>query len=167
MEQGVASTRHKDRFFNFNMIDQSKSNFRKSEKNRFSESRFNQSSKNRLKIDITSSNCQNALIVSKEIFWVNIWNSLDLKETGVMGVFGVAEFESTIEVCAAEKLHHQKITPPPPIFLRFWLLPAPNQFTSAAAADFHLGGEEQRRTKKKKIAPFLTFSSFFLIFRLA
>ncbi len=32
MEQGVASTRCKDRFFDFNMIDRSKSNFRKSEK---------------------------------------------------------------------------------------------------------------------------------------
>ncbi len=53
MEQGVASTRHKDRLFDFNMIDRSKSNFRKSGKNRFSESRFNRSSKNRLKIDIT------------------------------------------------------------------------------------------------------------------
>ncbi len=32
MEQVVASTRRKDQFFDFNMIDQSKSNFRKSKK---------------------------------------------------------------------------------------------------------------------------------------
>ncbi len=32
MEQAVAFTRRKDRFFDFNMIDRSKSNFRKSKK---------------------------------------------------------------------------------------------------------------------------------------
>ncbi len=36
MEQGVASTRRKDRFFDFNMIDRSKSNFRISKENQFS-----------------------------------------------------------------------------------------------------------------------------------
>ncbi len=35
MEQGFASTRRKNRFFDFNMIDRSKSNFRKSKKNDF------------------------------------------------------------------------------------------------------------------------------------
>ncbi len=55
MEQRVAFTRHKDRFFDFNMIDRLKSNFRKSGKNRFSESRFNLLLKNQLKIDITNS----------------------------------------------------------------------------------------------------------------
>ncbi len=52
MEQWVASVRCKDRYFDFNMIDQSKWDFRKSKKNRFSETRFNRLSKNWLKIDI-------------------------------------------------------------------------------------------------------------------
>ncbi len=59
-----------------------------------------------------------------------------------------------------------KITLPPPIFLYFWPPPPRSQFTgAAAAADFYLGSEGQKHTKKKKIAPFLTFSSFFFLLK--
>ncbi len=37
MEQVIVSARHEGRFFDFNMIDQSKSNFRKSKKNQILE----------------------------------------------------------------------------------------------------------------------------------
>ncbi len=54
MEQEVASAGGEDQFFDFNIIDRSKSNFRKAKKNWFSESWFNRLLKNWIKIDITS-----------------------------------------------------------------------------------------------------------------
>ncbi len=65
MEHSIASPRYKDRFFDFSMIEWSKSNFKKSKKNRFSESQFNRLSKNCLKIDITTFHRYSASIFAK------------------------------------------------------------------------------------------------------
>ncbi len=58
---------------------------------------------------------------------------------------------------APRVVRRRRIRPPPPIFLRFWLLPS--QFTSAAT-DFYFVGKKEKSRPFSSLSPLLFFEIF-------